>query len=124
VETVLPSTLDSRLSTGFDRILVDAPCSNTGVIRRRLDLRWRIQPPEISRLQKAQLALLEQAATKLKPGGILVYSTCSLETEENSEVVQEFLRGHKEYKLEFERELIPFVDNVDGAYVARLTRLE
>jgi 16S rRNA (cytosine967-C5)-methyltransferase len=124
VETVLPSTLDSRLSTGFDRILVDAPCSNTGVIRRRLDLRWRIQPPEISRLQKAQLALLEQASPKLKPGGVLVYSTCSLEPEENSEVVQEFLRGHKEYKLEFERELIPFVDNVDGAYVARLTRLE
>ena len=123
VETVLPSTLDPRLSTGFNRILIDAPCSNTGVMRRRVDLRWRIQPKEISRLQQTQLALLEQAASGVKPGGVLVYSTCSLEPEENSGVVKEFLRGHKEFKLEFERELLPFVDHVDGAFVARLTRL-
>jgi 16S rRNA (cytosine967-C5)-methyltransferase len=123
VETVLPSTLDSRPSTGFDRILVDAPCSNTGVMRRRVDLRWRIQPEEVSRLQQTQLALLEEATPKLKPGGILGYSTCSLEPEENSEVVKEFLRRHKEFKLETERELLPFVDDVDGAFVARLKRL-
>jgi 16S rRNA (cytosine967-C5)-methyltransferase len=123
VEPVLPSTPGSRPSTGFDRILIDAPCSNTGVMRRRVDLRWRIKPPEISRLQQTQLALLEQAAPKLKSGGVLVYSTCSLEPEENSGVVQEFLHRHKEFKLEFERELLPFVDNVDGAFVARLTRL-
>ena len=92
-------------------------------MRRRVDLRWRIQPAEISRLQQAQLALLEQAAPKLKPDGVLVYSTCSLEPEENSDVVREFLRGHKEFKLEFERELLPFVDKVDGAFVARLMRL-
>ena len=123
VEPVLPSPPDSRLPADFDRILVDAPCSNTGVMRRRVDLRWRIQSREISRLQQAQLALLEQAAPKLKPGGVLVYSTCSLEPEENSDVVREFLRGHKEFKLEFERELLPFVDKVDGAFVARLMRL-
>jgi 16S rRNA (cytosine967-C5)-methyltransferase len=107
----------------FDRILVDAPCSNTGVMRRRVDLRWRIQLREILRLQQAQLALLEQAVPRLKPGGVLVYSTCSLEPEENSKVVKEFLQNHKEFKLEFERELLPFRDNVDGAFVARLTRL-
>jgi len=107
----------------FDRILIDAPCSNTGVMRRRVDLRWRIQLKEISRLQQAQLALLKQAAPILKPGGVLVYSTCSLEPEENSEVVGEFLHGHSEFKLEFERELLPFVDGVDGAFVARLKRL-
>jgi 16S rRNA (cytosine967-C5)-methyltransferase len=106
----------------FDRILVDAPCSNTGVMRRRLDLRWRIQPKEIERLRTAQLALLEQAASKLKPGGVLVYSTCSLEPEENQEVVKEFLHEHKNFKLEDERELLPFADNVDGAFVARLNR--
>jgi 16S rRNA (cytosine967-C5)-methyltransferase len=104
----------------FDRILVDAPCSNSGVMRRRVDLRWRISPEEILRLQRAQLDLLKLAATKLNPGGVLVYSTCSLEPEENSEVVKEFLRGHKHFKLESERELLPFVDHVDGAYVARL----
>jgi 16S rRNA (cytosine967-C5)-methyltransferase len=104
----------------FDRILVDVPCSNTGVLRRRVDLRWRISPAEISRLQRTQLDLLKLAATKLKPGGVLVYSTCSLEPEENSEVVKKFLSAHAGFKLENERELQPFADNVDGAYVARL----
>jgi len=107
-------------SPQFDRILVDAPCSNTGVMRRRVDLRWRILLDEISRLRQAQLDLLKLAATKLKPGGVLIYSTCSLEPEENSEVVKEFLRAHAGFKLESERELLPFANSVDGAYVARL----
>ena len=107
----------------FDRILVDAPCSNTGVMRRRVDLRWRIQPEEIERLRAAQLDLLKQAATQVKPGGVLVYSTCSLEPEENGEVVKHFLSEHADFKLESERELLPFVDNVDGAYVAKLIRV-
>jgi 16S rRNA (cytosine967-C5)-methyltransferase len=119
VEPILFSALDPRPST-FDRILVDAPCSNTGVMRRRVDLRWRISPEEISRLQKTQLDLLKLAATKLKSGGVLIYSTCSLEPEENSEVVKEFLREHKNFKLESERELLPFANNVDGAFVAKL----
>ncbi len=104
----------------FGRILVDAPCSNTGVLRRRVDLRWRISEAEILRLRRTQLDLLELAATKLKPSGVLVYSTCSLEPEENSEVVKEFLREHASYRLEGERALLPFADNVDGAYIARL----
>lgn len=117
------STFNSQPSTGFDRILVDAPCSNTGVLRRRVDLRWRIQAAEIERLRATQLDLLMQAGTKLKPDGILVYSTCSLEPEENSEVVKEFLAGHTSFKLETERQLLPFADDVDGAYVAKLKRL-
>jgi 16S rRNA (cytosine967-C5)-methyltransferase len=116
VETVLPS------NSQFERVMVDAPCSNTGVMRRRLDLRWRIQPEEIERLRATQLDLLHQATTSLKPGGVLVYSTCSLEPEENSEVVQQFLHEHAEFKLESERQLLPFVDNVDGAFVAKLIR--
>ncbi len=120
VKGVLPSTFNSQLSTGYDRILVDAPCSNTGVMRRRVDLRWRISLDEIERLRATQLELLRQAATRLKPGGVLVYSTCSLEPEENSETVKEFLRTHNRFTLEAERQLLPFADNVDGAYVARL----
>jgi 16S rRNA (cytosine967-C5)-methyltransferase len=123
VETVLPSALDSRPSTGFDRILVDAPCSNTGVMRRRVDLRWRIRPAEIKRLCDVQRDLLRQAAPRLKPGGILIYSTCSLEPEENGDVVKQFLAEHINFKLESEQELLPFADRVDGAYVARLKRL-
>ncbi len=121
VEPVLFSAFSLRPSA-FDRILVDAPCSNTGVMRRRVDSRWRIQPEEILRLQQTQLALLERAAARLKPGGVLVYSTCSLEPEENQEVVNRFLYQHTEFKLESERELLPFVDNMDGAYIAALVK--
>ena len=106
----------------FDRILLDAPCSNTGVMRRRVDLRWRIQAAEIERLRVTQLELLRQAAPKLKAGGVIVYSTCSLESEENSEVVKAFLAVHPDFELETERQLLPFVDGVDGAFVARLQR--
>lgn len=104
----------------FDRILIDAPCSNTGVMRRRVDLRWRIQPAELTRLRDTQLRLLEKAAGLLKPGGTLVYSTCSLEPEENHEVIASFVTSHPQFELQAEWELIPFVDGVDGAYVARL----
>jgi len=102
----------------FDRILVDAPCSNTGVMRRRVDLRWRIRWEEIERLKQGQLALLRQAAPHLKPGGRLVYSTCSLEPEENGAVVKQFLEEHQRFSLVAERQLTPMVDQVDGAYVA------
>jgi 16S rRNA (cytosine967-C5)-methyltransferase len=107
----------------FDRILLDAPCSNTGVLRRRVDLRWRIRPEEITRLAAAQLELLKQAAPLLKPGGTLVYSTCSLEPEENAAVVKAFLAAHPAFALDRERELIPFKDHADGGYVARLGRV-
>lgn len=109
------------LNVHFNRILVDAPCSNTGVMRRRVDLRWRIRPEEIERLRAEQLELLDGVAAILKPGGTLVYSTCSLEPEENGEVVKEFLSRHPELRLESERELLPFTDGVDGAYVATLS---
>ncbi len=113
------STFNFQPAT-FNRILVDAPCSNSGVMRRRVDLRWLIQPHEIERLRGTQLTLLKQAATVLKPGGVLVYSTCSLEPEENSQLVKQFLSECPNFKLETERQLLPFADNVDGAYVARL----
>ena len=121
--TCVETALNSQFAGGdshFDRILVDAPCSNTGVMRRRVDLRWRILPQEIDRLRATQLDLLKKAALQLKPGGTLIYSTCSLELDENSQVMKQFLLEHPGFKLESEWELLPFVDEVDGAYVARL----
>lgn len=118
--SLAPNQIIEKPSVRFDRILVDAPCSNTGVMRRRVDLRWRIQPEEIARLRQEQLDLLRRAAPRLKPNGILVYSTCSLEPEENQEVVEQFLKEHAQFKLESERELKPFSDNVDGAFVAKM----
>jgi 16S rRNA (cytosine967-C5)-methyltransferase len=122
VQTALPSTLNLQPSTLFDRILIDAPCSNTGVMRRRVDLRWRIRLEEIGRLRATQLGLLRQVGALLKPSGTLVYSTCSLEPEENGQVVDEFLSEHTAFKLERTRELLPFVEGVDGTYVARMVR--
>jgi 16S rRNA (cytosine967-C5)-methyltransferase len=111
-----------ELTAQVDRVLVDVPCSNTGVMRRRVDLRWRIRPEEIDRVRSAQLELLDDGAAQTRPGGVLVYSTCSLEPEENGGVVKEFLTSHTEFNLERERELLPFADGVDGAYVATLRR--
>ncbi len=121
VETI--SNLEFEIwNLKFNRILIDAPCSNTGVLRRRVDLRWRIRAEEIARLRNTQLDLLRQAVPLLRSGGTLIYSTCSLEPEENREVVQFFLREQPGFKLESDRELLPFVDEVDGAYVARFVR--
>lgn len=106
----------------FDRVLLDAPCSNTGVMQRRIGLRWRVRPTELARLAGEQLALMGQAARQVRPGGVVVYSTCSLEPEENGELVRRFLADHPGFKLEAERELWPFRDGMDGAYAARLRR--
>ncbi len=106
----------------FDRVLVDAPCSNTGVMRRRVELRWRLTADEITRLAEEQLGLLRRVAPGLKPGGTLVYSTCSLEPEENQQVVAQFLAIDPRYELIRERQLHPVHDGVDGAFVAVLRR--
>ncbi len=122
VETLSSLPLAATGAQPFQRVLVDAPCSNTGVMRRRVDLRWRLRPSELARLATAQMTLLRQAAPLVEPGGILVYSTCSLEPEENERIVEEFLRADPGFKLERQRELLPFADAVDGAFVARMTR--
>ena len=106
----------------FDRVLVDVPCSNTGVLRRRVDLRWRLRQREIRQLIRIQSRLIRQAAVCVRPGGRLVYSTCSLEPEENGEIVAAFLAEVEGFRLESERQLTPYQDECDGAYVALLSR--
>jgi len=122
VEVVPPSGLNPQLSPQFDRVLVDAPCSNTGVLRRRVDLRWRIKPEELDRLRKEQLDLLRRAAEMVKPGGVLVYSTCSLEPEENIGVVEAFLQENAGFTLDEAGDVLPMRDGFDGAYAARFSR--
>lgn len=110
------------MPASYDRVLVDAPCSNTGVMRRRIELRWRIKLEEISRLASTQLTILNSGAERTRPGGVLVYSTCSLEREENQQVVGKFLALDNRFRLDAESELVPMTDGVDGAYCARLVR--
>ncbi len=102
----------------FDRILIDAPCSNTGVMRRRVDVRWRLQPPEFAQIQERQFAILATIAGLLKPDGVLVYSTCSIEPEEN-EMVAEQIAARMNWNLETKSQLLPFRDHFDGAFAAR-----
>lgn len=114
--------LSSLEVASFDRILVDAPCSNTGVMRRRVELRWRLRLKEIDGLKQTQLEILRRVSPLLKPGGVLLYSTCSLEPEENEAVADELLETIPGFKREFQRTLLPFKEEVDGAFVCRLRK--
>jgi 16S rRNA (cytosine967-C5)-methyltransferase len=84
----------------FDRILVDAPCSGLGVLRRHPEAKWRKTSEQFARHHALQRQILESAALCLRPGGVLVYSTCSTETEENEDVIDQFLRSHAEFRRE------------------------
>jgi 16S rRNA (cytosine967-C5)-methyltransferase len=103
----------------FDGILLDVPCSNTGVIRRRVDVRWRLQAPDIAIITATQRRILENALPCLKPGGRLVYSTCSIEREENHGQAEAFLTDHPQCAADGTREALPFRDHSDGAFAAR-----
>jgi 16S rRNA (cytosine967-C5)-methyltransferase len=83
----------------FDRVLVDAPCSGTGTLRRNPEIRWRISPADIQDLAGRQIQLLCNAARVVRPGGRLVYSTCSVESDENEDVVQSFLENNENFGL-------------------------
>jgi len=112
-----------------DRVLVDAPCSNSGVMRRRVDLRWRLQKEDIAALHEVQFSLLQRAAKLVRSRGLLVYSTCSIEPDENQHVVRRFLKWSEReapgsWQLEFSRQASPLTDDTDGAFVASLRRLQ
>ena len=114
--------LDPKRS--FDAVLLDAPCSNTGVLAARPGARWRFGPAAQRELTELQSRLLESAASRVRAGGRLVYSTCSLEPEENGRQVRAFLERHGDWRLEQEHEALPGVPGssgpADGGYAARL----
>ncbi|MBL0010619.1 MAG: RsmB/NOP family class I SAM-dependent RNA methyltransferase [Nitrosomonas sp.] len=129
-----------RLAGKIDRVLVDAPCSGLGTLRRNPDLKWRQSPQSIDELKAKQAAILSAAASLLKPGGRLVYATCSFLPEENQQVVQDFLNTHPQFSLlncaellaqqkipldtgEF-LQLSPLLHQTDGFFAAALTRAE
>lgn len=109
-------------SNRFDVVLVDAPCSNTGVLRRRPDARWNWSEEKLASLVKLQGEILDQAAPLVAKGGRLVYSTCSNEPEENGGQVAAFLARHPGFRLVEERESVPFETDHDGAFAAALVR--
>jgi 16S rRNA (cytosine967-C5)-methyltransferase len=105
----------------FDAALVDAPCSNTGVLGRRPEVRWRLRPEGMGHLVALQTNLLRLAVQRVRPGGVVVYSTCSIEPEENREVVQQVLTEGHGLLLETDEETVPGRPG-DGGYWARLRK--
>ncbi len=113
---------DEALPPGpFDAALVDVPCSNTGVLGKRPEVRQRLRPPDLGELVALQTRLLRLALRAVRPGGAAVYSTCSIEPEENGRVVRTVLAEAPEWRLEAEEESVPGKP-ADGGYWARLRR--
>ncbi|MDK2963554.1 MAG: rRNA (cytosine967-C5)-methyltransferase [Verrucomicrobiota bacterium] len=106
----------------FDAILLDVPCMNTGVLRRRVDARWRFTRERIETLKKTQWQILTAMSKHVKPGGRIVYSTCSLEVEENEGLVSRWARNQKDFRLVKAKRLFPPKSGTDGAYAALLIR--
>ncbi|MGG4219663.1 16S rRNA (cytosine(967)-C(5))-methyltransferase RsmB [Paenibacillus jamilae] len=144
VETVTGDALDLKeryAPASFDRILLDAPCSGFGVIRRKPDLRWSKTVEDVHDITQLQHELLDSVAGLLKPGGILVYSTCTIEPDENEGQLARFLSEHPEYELAKDHpfpdvsqamdgtqkgsiQLLPQHFHSDGFYIARLRRVK
>jgi 16S rRNA (cytosine967-C5)-methyltransferase len=120
----------------YDRVLLDPPCSGWGTAGKHSDLRWAKTPDDVRKLGKIQLAMLNKASKLVKPGGVLIYSTCSIMRAENDDIVEAFLEQTDEFEVESGAAFLPgdVVDergyvktypsftNLDGAFAARLRR--
>ena len=106
----------------FDRVLADVPCSGLGVIRRKPDIKMTKSDLVNSELTKIQKKILENAAQYVKPGGKLLYSTCTVNKNENEDIIGEFLKKHSGFVLTEQKQLLPHTDNTDGFFYAALER--
>lgn len=126
VETRLLEDGAPPAEADFDGVLVDAPCSNTGVLAARPDARWRFGPAQRRDLAALQTLLLDSGADRVRPGGALVWSTCSIEPEENQQRMRGFLERRGDFALESQHEILPAPHTetgpADGGYAARLRR--
>jgi 16S rRNA (cytosine967-C5)-methyltransferase len=137
VTTVESDALDYN-SEPFDRVLADVPCSGTGTLSKKPDIKWKRDIFDLKKMTASQIKLLEKAASLVKPGGAVVYSTCSIEPEENFEIVKLFLNKHPNFKLESAKEkfndevidengciqTLPQRHQMDGAFAAKLVRID
>jgi len=121
-DAAAPAGAAIRAHAPFDRILLDVPCSNTGVLNRRPDARWRFAPEKLETLTRLQAAMLDAATALLADDGSLVYSTCSLEAEENQQLVERWLAANPAFRMDEQRTSLPPDSGMDGAFAARIKR--
>ncbi len=107
---------------GFDRVLVDPPCSGLGTLQARADLRWRVTPDAVATMAGTQTRILAAGADALRPGGVLVYSTCTISPIENERLIADFLDSHSDFALEDVVLTLPHRDHTAGFYIARMHR--
>jgi len=106
----------------FDRVLLDPPCSDLGTLQSRPDVRWKKDEEVVGRLSAEQSRLLDAAAERVRPGGTLVYSTCTISPAENERQVEQFLDRHPDFRSDEQTQLMPHRDGTDGFFIARLAR--
>lgn len=137
VKTIPIDALEYNDEIGFDRVLIDAPCSGLGTLTKKPDLKWKKDLGDIRKIVNIQYDLLKKGASMLKIGGALVYSTCTIEPEENIEIIKRFISENTNFKLVdasemFSKELVdengciqtyPHIHGVDGSFAAKLIRL-
>ena len=145
IETVSFNNFENSSKFGkFDKIIIDAPCSGMGTVRRSPMLKWRLTPEILLKHQKKQLEILNFYSKHLKPGGFLVYSTCSIMSSENHEVIKKFLSTNEDFfpepikpsidlfnitglnlgENDYQLQLLPSVHNCDGFFMAKLRKNE
>lgn len=107
----------------FDYVLADAPCSGLGVLSHKVDLKYNIDPKSIDEVTYLQEEILEATCGLVKIGGYYVYSTCTINKDENERQIAKFLRRHKEFVKEEERKILPFENHIDGFYICKMRRI-
>ena len=116
--------VDSTMVKKADRVLVDAPCSGLGVIRRKPEIKYKEYTNEMMLLPKKQQDILSASSSYVKPGGTLVYSTCTINPEENEKVVEEFLKRNREFQRVERTLLLPNINGTDGFFICVMKREE
>jgi 16S rRNA (cytosine967-C5)-methyltransferase len=106
----------------YDRVLLDPPCSDLGTLQSRPDVRWKKDQEVVERLAVEQARLLDAAAERVRPGGTLVYSTCTISPDENERQMQHFLSRHQEFRGDEQMQLMPHRHGTDGFFIARLAK--
>ncbi len=129
VHNVATKVIDSskvikKMKNSADRVLIDAPCSGIGVLKRNPDSKWKLQPEFVENIIKTQADILENYSKLVKKGGKLVYATCSILPSENEEQVQNFLQEHSEFELEKENKISAHKSGFDGFYMALLEKVK